>query len=74
MISYPYIKVSPNPHQRNFAVDDDQHREPQLAKVQIIRDYRILRHNGSIYPASPPPKAQGSLQKRVWNKGKRQRW
>lgn len=63
MISYPYIKVSPNPHQRNFAVDDDQHRESQLAKVQIIRDYRILKRNGSTYTAPPLQKLRGHCRR-----------
>lgn len=46
-----------------FAAYGDQHRDPQLVKIQRVRDCGIFSPKCNIFVIPHPPKVQGSLMK-----------
>ena len=50
--TYRLIHLSFSPKKLLFEADSDQHRDPQLAQIQRIRDCRILssKHNNYTTP------------------------
>lgn len=45
-----------------IVIDDDQHRDPQVTKIQRIRDYRLSTCKRNIYSTFHPPMIQGNQE------------